>query len=95
MQNKANLLKAKMNVNSFQASDYDDSCRFEVAKNKANSKPNKANFKKARMNTNSLLTKDYENESRRQLQENKPNQSQFPYQKLRSLFIIRAKAKRN
>jgi len=36
MQNKANLFKAQMNVNSFQASDYDDSCRFELAKNKAN-----------------------------------------------------------
>ncbi len=74
MQNKANFRKSQVNVKSFQTSDYDDFCRFELGKNKANSKPNKANFKTEdrRQKTEdrrqmmertvkSGLTRDYEN----------------------------------
>jgi hypothetical protein len=43
--NKPNLLKAKMNVNSFIKKDYRKNDAFAVQKNKPNSNPIKANFR--------------------------------------------------
>ena len=73
MQNKANFRRGQMNVKSFQTTDYDDFCRFELGKNKANSKPIKANLKRAKMNVNSLTTKDYRKNDDFAVQKNKPN----------------------
>jgi hypothetical protein len=47
MQNKANLRKAQMNVNSLIIKDYRKNVAFSVQKNKANSKPIKTPTKAA------------------------------------------------
>jgi len=73
MQNKANFERGQMNVKSFQTTDYDDFCRFELGKNKPNSNPIKANFRKAQMNVNSLITKDYRKKDDFAVQKNKAN----------------------
>jgi len=68
MQNKANSQRGQMNVKSFRATDYDDSCRFQPGKNKANSKPNKANLVKTQMTALKARLTEYDY----------AKQSQFP-----------------
>ncbi len=78
MQNKANLIDAQMNVNSFITKDYRKKDDFSVRKNKANSKPIKANLKRAKMDVNSYEYADYENKSSRRRQKNKANLREGP-----------------
>jgi len=59
MQNKPNFAKAKMNVYSLIAMDYENISDWTLGENKPNSNPIKPNFRKAKMNVNSLITKDY------------------------------------
>jgi len=73
MQNKANFVKAQMNVNKAITRDYENRTLSGSGKNKANSKPIKANLLNAQMNVNKVLTKDYENKSNWAICENKPN----------------------
>ncbi|MCH7558260.1 MAG: hypothetical protein IIB56_12505, partial [Planctomycetes bacterium] len=72
---KANLKRAKMNVNLTLTKDYRKKDDFAVRKNKPNSKPISS---KPKMNANAFLQKDYENETTFRPQKNKPNQTQFP-----------------
>ena len=82
MQNKANLLDAQMNVNSFHAGDYENKSNWKLGENKANTNPIKPNFRKAQMNVASVITKYYENKRLCRRGENKPNQTQFHTQRL-------------
>jgi len=60
MQNKANLLDAKMNVNSILTKDYERNDIFAVPENKANSNPNKPNLPEGKIDAKCVVTKDYE-----------------------------------
>ena len=71
--NKANLLKAQMNVNKVLTKDYENISNCSLAENKANSKPNKANLLNDQMNVNKVLTRDYENKRLCRRGENKAN----------------------
>jgi len=64
MQNKPNLLNARMNVGSVITKDYENEPLCRRGENKANTKPIKANFRKAKMKLNFYSTKDYENKPR-------------------------------
>jgi len=59
MQNKPNLLDAKMNVNIYYTKVYKNETAFRRGKNKPNSNPIKPNLKRAKMNANDFITKDY------------------------------------
>ena len=67
---KANLKRAKMNINSLITKDYRKKDDFAVRKNKPNSNPIS---EKPKMNANAFLQKDYENKTAFRLQKNKPN----------------------
>jgi len=56
MQNKPNLRKAKMNVNSILTKDYERNDIFAAPENKANSNPIKANTKPIKANMNPKQT---------------------------------------
>jgi len=73
MQNKPNLRKAKMNINTYYTKAYNNKTAFRRGKNKPNSNPNKPNFRKAKMNVNSLITKDYRKNDDFSVRINKPN----------------------
>jgi len=70
---KANLKRAKMNVNLTLTKDYRKKDDFVVRINKPNSNPISERLK---MNVNAFLQKDYENETAFRPQKNKPNQTQ-------------------
>ena len=84
MQNKPNLLNARMNVTTVLTRDYGNMCLRGRRKNKAKTNPNKPNLPNAQMNVSSVITKDYENEPLCARRQNKPNQTQFqtPTQKM-------------
>ena len=77
MQNKPNLLDAKMNVNSLITTDYENKWQRRVRKNKPNSNPIKPNLRKAKMNVNSFITKDYRKKTLSQSEKTNPIQTQF------------------
>jgi hypothetical protein len=79
MQNKPNLLNAKMNISPVKTMNYEQLTMNYVNKNKANTKPIQTQYKPnsldAQMNVSSVLTKDYGNEppfqtTRKQTQSN-------------------------
>ncbi len=67
---KANLQKAKMNINSLITKDYRKKEDFEVRINKPKTKPIS---EKPKMNVNAFSQKDYENKTALRPQKNKPN----------------------
>ena len=77
MQNKANLLKAQMNVSKVLTKDYENKTLGERGKNKPNSKPIQTQSnpisEKPKMDISSILTKHYENIPLFTRGENKPN----------------------
>jgi len=73
MQNKPNLLDARMNVNKVLTKDYENKWQRRVRKNEPNTNPIKPNFRKAKMNVNSLITKDYRKKDDFAVRKNKPN----------------------
>ncbi len=73
MQNKSNFRKAKMNVNPYNTTDYENKSNWTIGQNKPNSNPNKPNLRKAQMNVNSLITKDYRKKDDFAVRKNKPN----------------------
>ncbi len=73
MQNKANFRKAKMNVNLYNTTDYENKWQRRVRKNKANTNPIKANTKPIKANIMPKQT------------QYKPNQTQFQTQCLSEL----------
>ena len=73
MQNKPNLLDAKMNVNSLITINYKNFIPLAGQKNKPNSNPIKPNFQKAKMNVKLTLTKDYRKKDDFKVRINKPN----------------------
>jgi len=78
MQNKPNLLDAKMNVSSILTTDYENKYNWTLGENKPNSNPNKPNLRKAKMNVNLLVTKDYRKKMISQSEKTNPIQTQFP-----------------
>jgi hypothetical protein len=73
MQNKPNILRSQMNVNSLITIDYEYIANWTIGQNKPNSNPNKPNFQKAKMNVNLTLTKDYRKKDDFAVRKNKPN----------------------
>jgi hypothetical protein len=73
MQNKPNLPKSQMNVNSYNTTYYENKSNWTLGQNKPNSNPIKPNFKKAQMNVNSFTTKDYRKYDTFAVRKNKPN----------------------
>jgi len=73
MQNKPNLLDAKMNVNIYYTKVYKNETAFRRGKNKPNSNPIKPNLKRAKMNANDFITKDYRKKDDFLVRINKPN----------------------
>jgi len=49
MQNKANFRKAKMNVNPYNTTDYENKSNWTLGENKPNTNPIKPNFKGKKM----------------------------------------------
>jgi len=73
MQNKPNVRKAKMNINTYYTKAYNNKTAFRRVKNKPNSNPIKANLKRAKMNANDFITKDYRKIDDFLVRINKPN----------------------
>ncbi len=73
MQNKPNFRKAKMSVNPYITTDYENIANWTLGENKPNSNPNKPNLKRAKMNVNSFITKDYRKKDDFIVRINKPN----------------------
>jgi len=76
MQNKPNLRKAKMNVNPYITTDYENISNWTLGQNKPNSNPILSavgGFQEPKMNTTLFVTTDYENISNWTLGQNKPN----------------------
>jgi len=64
MQNKPNLRKAKMNVNPYITTDYENTSNWTLGQNKPNSNPILSavgGFQEPKMNTTLFVTTDYEN----------------------------------
>ncbi len=73
MQNIPNFRKAKMNVNLYTTTEYENIANWTLGQNKPNSNPIKPNFQKAKMNVNLTLTKDYRKKDDFVVRINKPN----------------------
>ncbi|MFH1881932.1 MAG: hypothetical protein ABIL62_04380, partial [Planctomycetota bacterium] len=68
-----NFRKAKMNVNSYNTTDYENKRNWTLGQNKPNSNPIKPTLPDAQMNVNSLITKDYRKNDAFTVRKNKPN----------------------
>ncbi len=75
MQNKPNFQKAKMNVNIYNTTDYENIWQRRVRKNKPNSNPIKPNLQKAQMNISYVKTTNYEQKTMNYANN---KQTQFP-----------------
>ncbi len=73
MQNKPNFRKSQMNVNPYNAKDYENKSNWTLGENKPNSNPIKPNLRKAKMNVNLTLTKVYRKNDDFVVRINKPN----------------------
>jgi len=70
MQNKPNLLNARMNVTSFYTVDYENKSNWKLGENKPNSKPIKANTNPIKANTRPIQTQYKAKQSQFQRQKN-------------------------
>ncbi len=73
MQNKPNLPKSQMNVNTYNTKNYENKRNWTIGESKPNSNPIKPNSQKAKMNVSSLMTKDYRKKDDFIVRINKPN----------------------
>ena len=74
MQNKPNLRKAKMNVNPYITTDYENISNWTLGQNKPNSNPILSavgGFQEPKMNATLFVTKDCENKTALRPQKNK------------------------
>ena len=64
MQNKPNFRKAKMNVNPYISTDYENKSNWTLGQNKPNTNPIQTQFKpnlpEGKIDAKSVFTKDYE-----------------------------------
>ncbi len=73
MQNKPNFRKSQMNVNPYNAREYENKFNRTLGQNKPNSNPIKPNFQKVKMNVNLYVIEDYRKTDDFAVRKNKPN----------------------